>query len=185
MTLGIKGLRDEAATTYKKLIADSSAAYNAMSAESSCSSPRRCRENISSLRSLSAMQEQLDRELEAGTISLLGVYAGKSSLGAAGEQSKSGDQSGGMQQLQQQMATEQEASDSVVALTRKLQQLTEAYSRLSKMDREGSAGKEILEQIQSVDNELQTAQTRLSAYSRTARNRFPTACRDVDPAGGT
>ena len=34
VTLGIKGLRDEAATTYKKLIADSSAAYNAMSAES-------------------------------------------------------------------------------------------------------------------------------------------------------
>lgn len=34
VTLGIKGLRDEAATTYNKLIADSSAAYNAMSAES-------------------------------------------------------------------------------------------------------------------------------------------------------
>ena len=40
VTLGIKGLRDEAATTYNKLIADSSAAYNAMSAESP---PRRCR----------------------------------------------------------------------------------------------------------------------------------------------
>lgn len=67
VTLGIKGLRDEAATTYKKLIADSSAAYNAMSAESRKLATT-MQENISSLRSLSAMQEQLDRELEAGTI---------------------------------------------------------------------------------------------------------------------
>lgn len=170
VTLGIKGLRDEAATTYKKLIADSSAAYNAMSAESRKLATT-MQENISSLRSLSAMQEQLDRELEAGTISLSGYTQAKAAL-ALQESNLRVVISQGMQQLQQQMATEQEASDSVVALIRKLQQLTEAYSRLSKMDREGSAGKEILEQIQSVDNELQTAQTRLSAYSRTAGTGF-------------
>lgn len=170
VTLGIKGLRDEAATTYKKLIADSSAAYNAMSAESRKLATT-MQENISSLRSLSAMQEQLDRELEAGTITLSGYTQAKAAL-ALQESNLRVAISQGMQQLQQQMATEQEASDSVVALTRKLQQLTEAYSRLSKMDREGSAGKEILEQIQSVDNELQTAQTRLSAYSRTAGTGF-------------
>jgi len=170
VTLGIKGLRDEAATTYKKLIADSSAAYNAMSAESRKLATK-MQENICSLRSLSAMQEQLDRELEAGTISLSGYTQAKAAL-ALQESNLRVVISQGMQQLQQQMATEQEASDSVVALTRKLQQLTEAYSRLSKMDREGSAGKEILEQIQSVDNELQTAQTRLSAYSRTAGTGF-------------
>lgn len=170
VTLGIKGLRDEAATTYKKLIADSSAAYNAMSAESRKLATT-MQENISSLRSLSAMQEQLDRELEAGTISLSGYTQAKAAL-ALQESNLRVAISQGMQQLQQQMATEQEASDSVVALTRKLQQLTEAYSRLSKMDREGSAGKDILEQIQSVDNELQTAQTRLSAYSRTAGTGF-------------
>ncbi len=170
VTLGIKGLRDEAATTYKKLIADSSAAYNAMSAESRKLATT-MQENISSLRSLSAMQEQLDRELEAGTVSLSGYTQAKAAL-ALQESNLRVAISQGMQQLQQQMATEQEASDSVVALTRKLQQLTEAYSRLSKMDREGSAGKEILEQIQSVDNELQTAQTRLSAYSRTAGTGF-------------
>lgn len=170
VTLGIKGLRDEAATTYKKLIVDSSAAYNAMSAESRKLATT-MQENISSLRSLSAMQEQLDRELEAGTISLSGYTQAKAAL-ALQESNLRVVISQGMQQLQQQMATEQEASDSVVALTRKLQQLTEAYSRLSKMDREGSAGKEILEQIQSVDNELQTAQTRLSAYSRTAGTGF-------------
>ena len=167
VTLGIKGLRDEAATTYKKLIADSSAAYNAMSAESRKLATT-MQENISSLRSLSAMQEQLDRELEAGTISLSGYTQAKAALALQ----ESNLRVVISQQLQQQMATEQEASDSVVALTRKLQQLTEAYSRLSKMDREGSAGKEILEQIQSVDNELQTAQTRLSAYSRTAGTGF-------------
>ena len=170
VTLGIKGLRDEAATTYNKLIADSSAAYNAMSAESRKLATT-MQENISSLRSLSAMQEQLDRELEAGTITLSGYTQAKAAL-ALQESNLRVVISQGMQQLQQQMATEQEASDSVIALTRKLQQLTEAYSRLSKMDREGSAGKEILEQIQSVDNELQTAQTRLSAYSRTAGTGF-------------
>lgn len=152
------------------MIADSSAAYNAMSAESRKLATT-MQENISSLRSLSAMQEQLDRELEAGTISLSGYTQAKAAL-ALQESNLRVVISQGMQQLQQQMATEQEASDSVVALTRKLQQLTEAYSRLSKMDREGSAGKEILEQIQSVDNELQTAQTRLSAYSRTAGTGF-------------
>lgn len=170
VTLGIKGLRDEAATTYKKLIADSSAAYNAMSAESRKLATT-MQENISSLRSLATMQDQLGRELETGTITLSQYTQAKAAL-ALQESNLRVAISQGMQQLQQQMATEQEASDSVVALTRKLQQLTEAYSRLSKMDREGSAGKEILEQIQSVDNELQTAQTRLSAYSRTAGTGF-------------
>ena len=79
VTLGIKGLRDEAATTYKKLIADSSAAYNAMSAESRKLATT-MQENISSLRSLSAMQEQLDRELEAGTVSLSGYTQAKAAL---------------------------------------------------------------------------------------------------------
>lgn len=79
VTLGIKGLRDEAATTYNKLIADSSAAYNAMSAESRKLATT-MQENISSLRSLSAMQEQLDRELEAGTITLSGYTQAKAAL---------------------------------------------------------------------------------------------------------
>ncbi len=182
VTLGIKGLRDEAATTYNKLIADSSAAYNAMSAESRKLATT-MQENISSLRSLSAMQEQLDRELEAGTITLSGYTQAKAAL-ALQESNLRVVISQGMQQLQQQMATEQEASDSVIALTRKLQQLTEAYSRLSKMDREGSAGKEILEQIQSVDNELQTAQNPSVGVQPYGRNRFQQPA-DVDPAGGT
>ena len=59
VTLGIKGLRDESAKTYQRLIADSGAAYNALSADN-----RRMalsvQENINALRDLATTQKVLD-----------------------------------------------------------------------------------------------------------------------------
>ena len=131
VTLGIKGLRDESAKTYQRLVADSSAAYNSMSAESRKMAVA-VQENINALRDLSVTQKALN----------------------------------------EQTAAERQASDSVVSLTQRLQKLTETYYNMSKAEREGAAGQGVLQQIGEVDKEIQVAQSRLSAYSRSAGTGF-------------
>ena len=59
-----------------------------------------------------------------------------------------------------------------MALQKRLQELTTAYYNLSKADREGNAGRGILKEIGDLDKEIQTAQSRLSAYSRSAGTGF-------------
>ena len=80
--------------------------------------------------------------------------------------------SGGMRTLNERIQTESRAVDSVMALQKRLQELTSAYYNLSKADREGNAGQGILRQIGDLDKEIQTAQSRLSAYSRSAGTGF-------------
>ena len=67
VTLGIKGLRDESAKTYQRLIADSGAAYGAMSAENRKLAVT-VQESINALRDLAVVQGSLDDGLEAGTV---------------------------------------------------------------------------------------------------------------------
>ena len=170
VTLGIKGLRDEAAKTYQRLVADSSAAYNSMSAES-----RRLavavQEHINALRDCSTAQKALDDALEAGTISSAQYSRARAAL-ALQEQQLREAVSSGMRALNEQTAAEREAADSVVALTKRLQELTATYYAMSKADREGSAGQGVLRQIGEVDKEIQSAQSRLSSYSRSAGTGF-------------
>ena len=80
--------------------------------------------------------------------------------------------SGGMRTLNERIQTESRAVDSVMALQKRLQELTSAYYNLSTADREGNAGQGILRQIGDLDKEIQTAQSRLSAYSRSAGTGF-------------
>ena len=170
VTLGIKGLRDEAAKTFQRLVADSSAAYNSMSAES-----RRLavavQEHINALRDCSSAQKALDDALEAGSISSAQYSRAKAAL-ALQEQQLREAVSSGMRALNEQTAAEREAADSVVALTKRLQELTATYYTMSKADREGSAGQGVLRQIGEVDKEIQAAQSRLSTYSRSAGTGF-------------
>ena len=67
MTLGIKGLRDESAKTYQRLIADSGAAYGTMSAENRKLAVA-VQENINALRDLAVVQKSLDDGLELSLI---------------------------------------------------------------------------------------------------------------------
>lgn len=170
VTLGIKGLRDESAKTFQRLVADSGAAYNAMTAES-----RRMaisiQENITAIRELATVQKTLDQELEGGSITTEQYNRAKAAL-AIQEENLRRAVTEGMQALNARTRQEQEASDSVVALTKKLQDLTTTYYNLSKADREGAAGRGILQQIGEVDKEVQQAQNRLSAYSRSAGTGF-------------
>ena len=170
VTLTVKGLRDESAKTYQRLIADSSAAYNAMSDES-----RRLavsvQENINALRDLSVTQKALDAELEAGSLTTQQYAQAKAAL-AIQEANLREAISSGIQTLNERTASEQQAADSVVQLTQRLQKLTDAYYNMSKADREGAAGQGVLQQIGEIDKEIQAAQNRLSAYSRTAGTGF-------------
>ena len=170
VTLGIKGLRDEAAKTYQRLIADSNSAYNSMSAEGKKMAVG-VQENINALRELSVVQKALDSDLEAGSITTAQYSKAKAAL-ALQENFLKEEITSGMQALNQQIQTENQASDSVVRLTQKLQKLTESYYNMSKADREGSAGQNVLRQIGDVDQEIQQAQNRLSAYNRSAGTGF-------------
>lgn len=170
MTLGIKGLRDESAKTYQRLIVDSGAAYGAMSAENRKLAVS-IQENINALRDLAVVQGSLDDGLEAGTVTIRQYTRMKAAL-AVRENSLREAISGGMRTLNERIQTESRAVDSVMALQKRLQELTTAYYNLSKADREGNAGRGILKEIGDLDKEIQTAQSRLSAYSRSAGTGF-------------
>lgn len=170
VTLGVKGLRDESAKTYQRLIADSSTAFNSMSADNRKMAVA-IQENINALRDLSAMQRTLDGELEAGNITTQQYTKAKASL-ALQENNLREAISSGMQALNERIQSESKAVDSVMALQKRLQELTTAYYNLSKADREGATGQGILKQIGDLDKEIMTAQSRLSTYSRTAGTGF-------------
>ena len=170
VTLGIKGLRDESAKTYQRLIADSGAAYGSMSAENRKLAVT-VQENINALRDLAVVQGSLDDGLEAGTVTTRQYTRMKAAL-AVRENSLREAISGGMRTLNERIQTESRAVDSVMALQKRLQELTTAYYNLSKADREGNAGQGILRQIGDLDKEIQTAQSRLSAYSRSTGTGF-------------
>lgn len=170
ITLGIKGLRDESAKTYQRLIADSGAAYGTMSAENRKLAVT-VQESINALRDLAVVQGSLDDGLEAGTVTTRQYMRMKAAL-AVRENSLREAISGGMRTLNERIQTESRAVDSVMALQKRLQELTTAYYNLSKADREGNAGRGILKEIGDLDKEIQTAQSRLSAYSRSAGTGF-------------
>ena len=170
VTLGIKGLRDESAKTYQRLIADSGAAYGTMSAENRKLAVT-VQESINALRDLAVVQGSLDDGLEAGTVTTRQYTRMKAAL-AVRENSLREAISGGMRTLNERIQTESRAVDSVMALQKRLQELTTAYYNLSKADREGNAGRGILKEIGDLDKEIQTAQSRLSAYSRSAGTGF-------------
>lgn len=170
VTLGIKGLRDESAKTYQRLIADSSTAYNALSADN-----RRMalsvQENINALRDLATTQKVLDQELEDGNITTRQYMRAKAAL-AIQEGNLREAISSGMRELNTSIETERAAIGSITSLQKKLQELTNTYYNLSKADREGAAGQGILKQIGGLDKEISAAQTTLASYSRTASGGF-------------
>lgn len=170
VTLGIKGLRDESAKTYQRLIADSGAAYGAMSAENRKLAVT-VQESINALRDLAVVQGSLDDELEAGTVTTRQYTQMRAAL-AVRENNLREAIGNGTRALNERIQTESRALDSVMALQKRLQELTTAYYNLSKADREGNAGQGILRQIGDLDKEIVTAQSRLSAYSRSAGTGF-------------
>lgn len=170
VTLGVKGLRDESAKTYQRLIADSNTAFNLMSADNR-KMAMAVQENINALRDLSVVQKALDGDLDAGNITTQQYTKAKASL-ALQENNLREAISSGMQALNERIQSESKAVDSVMALQKRLQELTTTYYNLSKADREGATGQGILKQIGDLDKEIMTAQSRLSAYSRTAGTGF-------------
>ena len=128
VTLGIKGLRDESAKTYQRLIADSGEAYGAMSAENRKLAVS-IQENINALRDLAVVQKSLDDGLEAGTVTTRQHAQMKAAL-AVQENNLREAISAGMRTLNERIQTESKAVDSVMALQKRLQELTSASSGL-------------------------------------------------------
>lgn len=155
VTLGIRGMRNESEKTYQRLIADSGAAFNAMSTDNRKLAVS-IQENINALRDLAVVQKTLDGELEAGNITTQQYTKIKASL-AMQENSLREAVSTGMQTLNERIQSEQQAVDSVVSLNKRLQELTTTYYNLSKADREGAAGQGLIKQIQGLQTEIQKA----------------------------
>lgn len=170
VTLGVRGLSNESAKTYQRLIADSSTAFGSMSADNRKLAVT-IQENINALRDLSAVQKALDGELEAGSITTQQYTKSKAAM-AVQEGSLREAISSGMQALNERIRSEKQAVDSVMALQKRLQELTAAYYNLSKAEREGATGQGILKQIGDIDKQITAAQSRMSAYSRTAGTGF-------------
>lgn len=155
VTLGIQGLRDESAKTYQRLIADSSAAFSAMS-EANQKSAVSIQGNINTLRELSVVQKALDNELEAGTLSTNDYTAAKAAL-ALQETTLRNTILQGIQALNERMQAESMASDSVMQMNKNLQDLMSTYNGLSKAEREGAQGQGLIKQIQTLQSEVTKA----------------------------
>lgn len=153
--LGIQGLGNESAKTYQRLIADSSTAFSAMS-EGNRKLAVAVQENINELRSLAVVQKALDEEMQAGTITTQQYTQSKAAL-AIQETALSKAIAAGWQTLNERIQAESIASDSVMQMNKRLQELMTTYNNLSKAEREGAQGQGMIGQIQALQAEVTKA----------------------------
>lgn len=150
--LGIQGLRNESASTYQRLIADSNEAFAAMS-KGNQQLAVSIQEDINSLRQLGAAQKTLDESLEKGTITT-GQYAeAKAKLAIQENDLRHGIQEN-IKALQDSIEQERQASGSIESMRQSLAKIEDAYQKLSATERESATGKEMLGKIKELKQEL-------------------------------
>ena len=153
--LAMKGVGDESYTSFSRLLSQSDKAFNAMSTANQKVAIS-VQENINALRSLEADQKRLDGALQEGIVTNEQYAHSKAAL-VVQELNLRNAISSGMKELNERLLSERQAVDSVVSLTKQLQELTTTYYNLSKADREGIAGQGLIKQIQSLQTEIQKA----------------------------
>lgn len=150
--LGIQGLRDESANTYKRLLADSNEAFNAMSANNRKLAVS-IQEDINSLRQLAAAQKAADDALERGTISTNEYAETKARLAVQEADIRQGIQQS-MAQLEESIQQDKQAVGAIEAKQEALSRLEETYRKLSAVDRNGQEGQQLISQIRELKSEL-------------------------------
>ena len=170
VTLGIKGLRNEAADTYRRLIADSTSAFNAMEGGQREVAVA-VQEGIVRLRELATVQRALDVELADGSITSA-QYARASAAISAEEARLREEVSEGTRALQERSRSQRAAADSMTEMGRRLRELTDAYMSMGKAEREGESGRRTLERINLLSGEMDAAQRRLSASARSVGGQY-------------
>lgn len=150
--LGIQGLRDESAGTYKRLLADSNEAFNAMSANNRKLAVS-IQEDINSLRQLAAAQKATDEAYQKGTMTASEYAEAKARLAIQETDLRQGIEES-MSKLEESMQKDRQAVESIQSKQEALAKLEDAYRKLSGADRSGQEGQQLLDQIRSLKSEL-------------------------------
>ena len=150
--LGIQGLRDESANTYKRLLSDSNEAFNAMSANNRKLAIS-IQEDINSLRQLNATQKALDDGLEKGTVTTAQYAEATAKLAIQEIDLRNGIQEN-IKVLQDSIEQERLATGSIESKQQSLAKIEDAYRKLSAAERDSAAGKEMLSKIKELKSEL-------------------------------
>ena len=150
--LGIQGLRDESAGTYKRLLADSNEAFNAMSANNRKLAVS-IQEDINSLRQLTAAQKATDEAFEKGTMTATEYAEAKARLAVQEADLRQGI-TDSMAKLNESIQQDRQAVDAIDSKQEALKKLEETYRKLSAADRNSQEGQQLLEQIRNLKSEL-------------------------------
>lgn len=150
--LGIQGLRDESAGTYKRLLADSNEAFNAMSANNRKLAVS-IQEDINSLRQLAAAQKATDEAFQAGTMTATEYAEAKARLAVQEADLRQGIEES-MSKLDESMQKDRQAVDAIQSKQEALSKLEDAYRKLSGADRNSQEGQQLLQQIRDLKSEL-------------------------------
>lgn len=150
--LGIQGLRDESANTYKRLLADSNEAFNAMSANNRKLAVS-IQEDINSLRQLAAAQKATDDAFKRGSMSVAEYTEAKARLTVQEADLRQGIEDN-VRKLDESIQKDRQAVDAINTKQEALKKLEDSYRKLSGAERNGQEGQQMLEQIRSLKSEL-------------------------------
>lgn len=150
--LGIQGLRDESASTYKRLLADSNEAFNAMSANNRKLAVS-IQEDINSLRQLAAAQKATDDAFKRGSMSVTEYTEAKARLAVQEADLRQGIEDG-ITKLDESIQKDRQAVDAINTKQEALAKLEDSYRKLSGAERNGEEGQQMLEQIRNLKSEL-------------------------------
>lgn len=150
--LGIQGLRDESANTYKRLLADSNEAFNAMSANNRKLAVS-IQEDINSLRQLAAAQKATEDAFKRGNMSVAEYTEAKARLAVQEADLRQGIEDN-ITKLDESIQKDRQAVDAINTKQEALAKLEDSYRKLSGAERNGQEGQQMLEQIRSLKSEL-------------------------------
>lgn len=166
MTLGIKGLSDESAKTYKRLLSDSNEAFNSLSANNKKLAVS-IQEDINTLRQLGEIENEVNAAFEKGTITTQAYVEAKSRLATQEADVRAGITKN-MQLLNDSMAAERRATGAIVEKEAVLQKLIEKYRNLSAAQRSSGEGEKLLSDIRSLKSELEGLDNKFAKATSTS-----------------
>ncbi len=152
--LGIAGLRNESASTYQRLIADSNEAFTSMS-RGNRELAISIQEDINSLRQLDAAGKALDESFARGAITTVQYAEAKAKLSIQETDLRNGIQEN-ISVLQDSIKQDRMAEGSIESLRASLAKMEEAWRKMSATERESVTGQELKGKIQSLKEELES-----------------------------
>ena len=150
--LGIAGLGDESANTYKRLLADSNEAFRSMTANNQKLAVS-IQEDINSLRQLESVQKSLDDAYARGTTTAEEYAKAKAILSNQEVELREAIRTQ-TDTLNESVNKDRQVIDSIRAKQEALSQLEMAYKNMSAADRQGESGQQLTAQIRSLKTEL-------------------------------